>query len=123
MLEFEDLTGRIIGAAIDVHRTLGPGFLESIYEKALKIAFKKRGIAFENQLDVRVVYEGEEVGKHELDFFVENEIVVELKAIKGIEDVHFSIVRSYLTAVKRTHGLILNFAKTTLEVKRVLKGG
>jgi len=80
-LEHEELTEKIIGGAIEVHRALGPGFLESIYENAL---------------------------------------VLELKAIKNLEDVHFSIVRSYLKAVGQHHGLLLNFAKPTLEVRRVL---
>ena len=117
-LEHEALTERIIGAAIEVHRRLGPGFLESVYEKALIIELKKRGLAVQDQMEVIIAYDGEEVGRHRLDLFVEDTIVVDLKAIKNLEDIHFAVVRSQLKAVGRQHGLLLNFAKTTLEPKR-----
>jgi GxxExxY protein len=119
-LEHEALTEQIIGAAIEVHRRLGPGFLESIYEKALVIELRKRGLAVEAQVEIIIEYDGVEVGRHRLDLFVNSTIVVELKAIKDLEDVHFAIVRSYLKAAGRKHGLLLNFAKVTLEIKRVL---
>lgn len=119
-LEYEGLTERIIGAAIEVHRRLGPGFLESVYEKALIIELKKRGLLAQNQMEIIIRYDDEEVGRHRLDFFVEETIVVELKAIKDLEDIHFATVRSYLRAVDRKHGLLLNFAKVTLDVKRVI---
>jgi len=122
-LEYEKLTEQIIGAAIEVHRRLGPGFLESIYEKALIIELRKRGVGVEAQVEIGIVYDGVEVGSHRLDLFVENTIVVELKAIKAMEDIHFAIVRSYLKAVGRKHGLLLNFAKVTLEIKRVIFSG
>ena len=120
-LAHEELTGRIIGAAIEVHRQLGPGFVESIYEKALVYELRNRGLKVDQQLETPVLYDSSvEVGKHRLDLFVENEIVVDLKAISELLDVHFAIVRSQLRAVKRKHGLLLNFAKVTLEVKRVI---
>ena len=118
-LELEDRTGRIIGAAIEVHRTLGPGFLESVYEKALGVELSQRGISFVRQLDVPIRYQQVEVGTHVLDLLVEDQIVVELKATRRLEDIHFVIVRSYLKAVDREHALILNFAGSTLEIKRV----
>lgn len=74
----------------------------------------------EGQIDLPIYYDGVEVGKHRLDLFVEGTIVVELKAVKDLEDVHFAVVRSYLRAVGKEHGLILNFAKATLEAKRVI---
>jgi GxxExxY protein len=119
-LEHEALTERIIGAAIEVHRRLGPGFLESVYEKALMIELKKRGLTVEDQVKILVTYDGVEVGRHRLDLFVEDTIVVELKAIKNLEDVHYAVVRSYLKAAGKNHGLLLNFAKVTLEIKRVM---
>ena len=119
-LEHEALTERIIGAAIEVHRRLGPGFLESVYEKALIIELKKRGMAVQDQMEVIITYDGNEVGRHRLDLFVEDTIVVDLKAIKNLEDIHFAVVRSQLRAVDKKHGLLLNFAKTTLEPKRVI---
>lgn len=121
-LEHEALTGRIIGAAIEVHRTLGPGFLESIYENALAIELRRRDIPFLRQLAVPVLYLGAEVGFHRLDMFVDDLIVVELKTSKHLADIDFVVTRSYLRAVNREHGLLLNFAKPTLEAKRVHAG-
>ena len=120
-LEFEELTGKIIGAAIEVHRQLGPGFIESIYENALVYELRKRGLKVEQQLETPVFYDGNvEVGKHRLDLLVEGEIVIDLKAISELQDVHFAIVKSQLRAVKKKHGLLLNFAKVKLEAKRVI---
>ncbi len=119
-LEHKALTEKIIGAAISVHRQLGPGFIESIYENALVIELRKNGLHVEQQVEVAVEYDGVEVGRHRLDLYVDNTIVVELKAIKALENIHFAIVRSYLKAIGKKHGLLLNFAKETLEMKRVL---
>jgi len=118
-LEQEDRTGRIIGAAIEVHRALGPGFLESVYENALSIELAQRGIPFVRQLTVPIRYRHVEVGAHVLDLLVEDRIVVELKAARNLEDIHYVVLRSYLKATGREHGLLLNFAKPTLEIKRV----
>ena len=119
-LEHEELTGQIIAAAIEVHRELGPGFLESVYESALVVELRQRHIPFTRQQAVPVIYKGVEVHLHRLDLFVDNEIVVELKAVKKLTPDHFAIARSYLRAARRQHGLLLNFAKPTLEVKRVI---
>jgi GxxExxY protein len=119
-LEHEELTGKIIAAAIQVHRRLGPGFIESIYENALIIELCARGLKVDSQVVIPIEYEGKEVGIHRLDLLIEDTIVVELKAVRGFEDVHFGIVRSYLRAVGKQHGLLLNFGKSTLEVKRVI---
>jgi GxxExxY protein len=118
-LEHGELTGRIIGGAIQVHKALGPGFIESIYGKALAVELRAMGIPFQRELVVSIHYRGEEVGSHRLDFFVAGKIVVELKAVRELEVVHFQIVKSYLTAIRRKHGLILNFSKPTLEIRRV----
>jgi GxxExxY protein len=96
------------------------GFSRIGYEKALIIELKKRGMAVQDQMEVIITYDGNEVGRHRLDLFVEDTIVVDLKAIKNLEDIHFAVVRSQLKAVDRKHGLLLNFAKTTLEPKRVI---
>ena len=119
-LEHKELTERIIGAAIQVHKQLEPGFIESIYEKALIIELRKRDIQVKAQQEVMVRYDDFEVGRHRLGLFVEGVIIIELKAIKDIEDIHFAIVKSYLKSVNKKHGLILNFAKVKLEVKRVI---
>ncbi|MBI1993138.1 MAG: GxxExxY protein [Deltaproteobacteria bacterium] len=120
MLEHEDLTERIIGAAIDVHRKLGPGFLESIYQAALAIELRKRDLTFQLQVPVPILYDEERIGEHKLDLLVENEIVVELKSVRSFEDIHFRVLKSYLKAAHRKHGLLLNFAATTLQIKRVI---
>jgi len=118
-LELEEVTGPVIGAAIEVHRSLGPGFIEAVYEEAFAIELRERAIPFERQVAVSVSYRGHVVGLHRLDIFVGGQIVVELKAVKELTDTHFAVVRSYLRVVDRSHGLILNFAKTALEVRRV----
>jgi GxxExxY protein len=118
--EFEALSGQIIEAALHVHKALGAGFLESVYENAMKVALRKRNLAFESQREVRVLYESEEVGLHRLDLIVNNEIVVELKAIKALEDLHFAQVRSYLKATGLRVGLLMNFNAPTLVVKRIV---
>jgi len=121
-LEFEDLTGRLIGCAIAVHRELGPGFLEGIYETALRIELRHAGIPFRYQEEVPVFYRGEQAGLQRFDLLVADKLVVELKAIKALEDVHFAQVRSYLKALRLRHGLLFNFASTPLTVKRVIYG-
>src|SRR5689334_38649 len=118
--EFEALSGTIIEAAIDVHKQLGSGFLETIYENAMKVALRKRALEFAYQQDVRVFYDGEDVGLHRLDLVVGKEIVVELKAIKALEDIHFAQVRSYLKATGLHVGLLMNFNAPTLVVKRIV---
>jgi len=118
-LEHEELTGHIIGAAIEVHVQLGPGFLESIYENALALELRHRGLSFVRQQAVPVLYRGVQVGCHRLDLFVADQIVVEIKNVKEIQNVHFVIVRSYLRAVGREHGLLVNFSQPSLEVRRV----
>ena len=120
--EFEPNSSKIIEAAIAVHKALGPGFLETVYHRALRVAFDHRGIAYENQKEVRIVFEGVEVGVHFLDLLVAGDIVVELKAVKALEDIHFSQVKSYLKATGWRVGLLLNFNAPTLIIKRVVLG-
>jgi GxxExxY protein len=115
----DELTERIIGAAIRVHRELGPGFLESIYEEALAVEFVESRIRFERQKALSILYREHHVGEHRVDFLVEAAVVVELKAVVDFEKVHFAIVRSYLKAASVSDGLLLNFAAPTLVVKRV----
>lgn len=122
-LEHEALTRAIIGAAIAVHRELGPGFLEAVYDAALLVEMRSRRISFERQVAIPVLYRGVEVGLHRLDLLVGDQIVVELKAVKEFSNVHFAVVRSYLRAADCKHGLILNFAKPKMEMKRVLSHG
>lgn len=117
-LRDSDVTDSIIAAAIRVHRALGPGFLESIYEEALAVEFALSGIQFVRQHPIPLFYRDHQIGEHRLDFLVERKIVVELKAISRLEDVHFAIGRSYLKATQLQDGLLLNFATIPLTVKR-----
>ncbi len=117
-LRSRDVTERIIGAAIDVHRDLGPGFLESIYEEALAVEFALKEIAFVRQKPITLFYKDHQIGEHRLDFVVENLIVVELKAIRALDDIHFAIGRSYLKATNLQDCLLLNFATAPLTIKR-----
>jgi GxxExxY protein len=113
------LTDRIIAAAIRVHKELGPGFLEAMYEEALGIELAAAGLAFERQKLLPVFYREHLIGEHRLDFVVEGKVIVELKAISALEDIHFAIVRSYLEAANLHDALLLNFASVRLIVKHV----
>ncbi len=109
-----------MGAAVAVHRALGPGFVESLYAAALGVEMTERRLEFQRELSIPVMYRDVVIGTHRVDLLVHGAIVVELKATKEIADVHFCVVRSYLRALGLRHGLILNFAKPTLEAKRVI---
>jgi GxxExxY protein len=119
--KFDKTSNEIISAAIEVHKTLGPGFLESIYHNSLKIELKKRNLPFETEKKITIKYKYEEVGDHRLDLLVNSEVVVELKAIQNISDVHLTQVISYLKASGLRVGLILNFSRTKLDIKRVIQ--
>ena len=115
----DGLTGKVVGAAIEVHRRLGPGFLEYIYERALVIELIKRGISLAEQHEINISYDGVEIGKHRLDLFVADCLVVELKTVRAIDEAHIATVRSYLRAVGQEVGLLLNFSKPILDIRRV----
>lgn len=118
--DFEPLSSQVIAAAIEVHRELGPGFLESIYENAMKVALRHRGIIFEAQKEITIVFRLEEVGVHRLDLMIEEQLVVEIKAMREFEDIHSAQLRSYLKATQLKVGLLLNFNASTLSIKRVV---
>ncbi len=122
-LELEDLTSNVIGCAIAVHKGLGPGFLESIYENALVVELRHAGLRVRDQEEHPIVYRGVEVGLQRFDLLIEDVLVVELKASKALEDIHFAQTRSYIKALRLKHGLLLNFATMPLTVKRVIYEG
>ena len=117
---FEDLSRKIIGAAIEVHAALGPGFLETIYEEAFKLELTEHGLNYECQKEIKIEYLGVQIGTHRLDLVVENRVVVELKAVKELNEIHFAQILSYLKATGIKVGLLLNFAKPKLEIRRVV---
>ena len=118
--EINELSNRVIGCAIKVHRGLGPGFVEKIYAKALEHELKTHDIPFSREASIAVKYEGRLVGTQRLDFLVEDEIVLEAKALYEINNFHMAQVLSYLKATEKRLGLILNFARTRLQIKRVV---
>jgi GxxExxY protein len=120
-LRHQELTSAIIAAAITVHQQLGPGFLESIYEAALCIELDLRGISYERQKVMTLKYRDRIVGEHRLDLLVEGVLIVELKAVKELENIFFTITRSYMKAAGVDDGLLLNFASMPLTIKRVAR--
>ena len=113
-------TDKIISLAINVHKKLGPGFIEKIYEKALEHEFEKNEINFKKQKQIKVKYDAVLLGNQRLDFLINDEIVVELKAVSEINEIHLAQMISYLKAASMKVGLILNFAKNKLDIKRVV---
>ncbi len=113
----DDLTNKIIGSAMKVHNTLGNGFQEVIYQRCLAIEFDNAGIVFKREQEMPIYYEGFEVGKRRADFIIEEKVMVELKAIINLEDVHLAQGLNYLTAYNLETGLLINFGSTSLQTK------
>lgn len=107
--ELNLITERIIGCCIEVHRELGPGLLESIYEKALMTEFKLNSIQYTNQVVVPVIYKKQNIGEYRLDFLIEDEIILELKAVDRIEPIFEVQVLTYLKVTEKKLGLLINF--------------
>ncbi len=120
--ELDRLAHAVIGAAIEVHRVLGPGFLESVYEEALAVELGLRGVAFVRQAPVAVDYKGHAVGEGRSDFLVGGELVVELKAVDALAPIHSAQVISYLKAMGRPLGLLINFNVPVLKegIRRIV---
>ncbi len=117
-LLYSDLTGSIIGAAMEVHRVLGHGFLEAVYEAALAHELDLRGIPYERQKRLTVTYKGEAVGDYVADFVVDGKVVVELKATRGLAEVDEAQLLNYLKAAGMRVGLLFNFGTPSLEHRR-----
>lgn len=113
-----DLAGQVIGLAMKVHSTLGAGFLESVYHKALAHELQKAGIQFESEKPLNVLYDGILVGEFTADLLVENELIVELKAVQSLVAVHEVQTANYLVATGKDIGLLLNFGAERLEFKK-----
>ena len=117
----DDLTYKIIGCAMKVHKTLGNGFQEVIYQRCLAIELEKAGLKFIREQEMTIFYEGIDVGTRRADFLVENEVMLELKAVIKLEDVHLAQGLNYLTAYNYDKGLLINFGSTSLEVNRLFR--
>ena len=118
--KYSGITEKIIGCAMKVHRTLGNGFQEVIYQRALAIEMKKQGLEFSREKEMTIFYEGQEIGTRRVDFFVENKIMVELKALTQLEDVHMAQAINYLEAYSMEIGLLINFGSNSLQFKRLI---
>lgn len=115
----DKVTESIIAAIIKVHQSLGPGFLESIYQKALRVELEQSAILYEVQKEVLVSYAGIEVGRHRLDLLVERRVIVELKVVQELSPTHYAQLRSYLRATRLRVGLLVNFFKAQAEFRRI----
>jgi len=115
-----DVTFEMIGAAMGVHRILGPGFLEAVYQRGMEVELQHRGVAFQAQRRIPLTYKGQILGDHLLDIVVKDRVVVELKAVKEMNEQHQAQIISYLKAAQLPVGLLINFAKASLEHKRIL---
>ena len=114
-----DLTKRVIGCAINVHKKLGPGFVEKIYQAALAKEFVKEGLKFTREDKITIKYDGKVIGYQIVDFVIEGKVIVELKAVSELSNIHSGQLVSYLKAANLEIGLVLNFAKNRLEIKRI----
>ena len=119
---YKSLTEQIIGCAYTVGNNLGCGFLEKVYEKALAIELVDSGLSIETQEPIKVYYSGNVVGEYFADIVVEDEIILELKAVKKIENIHFAQCQNYLKATGKKLGLLINFGGERIQVKRVANG-
>ena len=118
--KYSELTGKIIGCAIEVHKALGNGFQEVIYQRALALEFELQGIGFVRELEMPIHYKENHIGTRRVDFLAEDKISVELKAVIKLEDVHLAQAINYLEAYNLEVGLLLNFGSRSLEFKRVI---
>lgn len=118
--KYGELTHRIIGCSMEVHRVLGNGFQEVIYQRALAIELEQYTIRFAREVDMPIFYKGVLMGTRRADFLIEETVLVELKAIVKLEDVHLAQAINYLEAYNLEIGLLINFGASSLEFKRVL---
>lgn len=117
--KIDKLTHKIIGCAMQVHSTLGNGFQEVIYQRALAIELAFQKLSFEREKEMPIFYRGEQIGTRRVDFFVEEQVMVELKAVEKLEGVHKAQAINYLEAYNMADGLLINFGNLSLEFKRV----
>ncbi len=118
-MKHEELTYKIIGCAMEVHKHLGNGFQEVVYQRALAIEMQIQGIEFSREHEMPLQYKGYDIGTRRVDFFVENTIMVEIKALISLEDVHLAQAMNYVEAYKLEIGLLINFGAKSLQHKRV----
>lgn len=118
-MKHEELTRKIIGCCMKVHTTLGSGFQEVIYQRAMVVELEKQGLGFAREMEMDIFYEGVHIGKRRVDFFVEDKIMLELKAVRQLDDAHLAQAINYCEAYGLPIGLLINFGARSLEFKRV----
>ena len=119
--KYSELTGKIIGCAMEVHKHLGNGFQEVVYQRALSIELNMNNITHIREHEMPLKYKGFDIGTRRVDFFVDDKIMLEIKAVKELEDVHLAQAINYLEAYGMEIGLLINFGNTSLQFKRVMK--
>jgi GxxExxY protein len=117
-MSIDELTEKVLGACFEVSNGLGIGFLESVYEKALLIALLNRGLKAESQSPIKVFYQKQNVGEFFADIVVEDELIIEIKAVKALAPEHIAQVLNYLKATEKKRGLLVNFGRSKLEFRR-----
>lgn len=118
--KYSDITEKIIGCAMTVHRRMRNGFQELIYHRCLIIEFRKIALSFSNEVELPIFYDNVEVGKRRVDFLVENKVVIEIKAVSELTDTHLAQALNYLESLNLEVGLLLNFGSKSLEVRRLI---
>jgi GxxExxY protein len=118
---YSEITAKIIGCAMEVHRLLGNGFQEIIYQRALELEMIGQGLNFTREHEMKIFYKGNEIGTRRVDFLVEEKVMVEIKALIALEDVHLAQAINYLEAYNLEIGMLLNFGVRSLQYKRVMK--
>ena len=119
--KYSELTGKVIGCAMEVHKYLGNGFQEVVYQRALSIELNMQNISHIREQEMKLEYKGFDIGTRRVDFFIEDKIMLEIKAVKELEDVHLAQAINYLEAYGLEIGLLINFGNTSLQFKRVMK--
>ncbi|MES2810147.1 MAG: GxxExxY protein [Bacteroidota bacterium] len=118
-MKHKEITEKIIGCAMRVHAVMGNGFQEVIYQRCLAVEMTKQGLSFAREMEMPIYYDGVDVGARRVDFFVEDIVMVELKAIINLEDVHLAQAMNYVKAYRMEIGLLINFGSRSLQFKRV----
>jgi len=119
-MKHEEITYKIIACAMEVHRKLGPGYPEYIYHRAIIIEFKLQNIYFEDEFEIKIFYKGEQVGIRRVDFLVEKQVPVEIKAATELSDLNIAQAKNYLEAGGIEIGLLINFGASSLQFKRMI---
>lgn len=117
---YKELSYKIIGVAMEVHKELGYGYLEKVYENAMMVLFQEKEINAQQQRELNVIFRGTEIGKYIADIVVEDRVIIELKVATGIKDIHKAQVANYLKTTGLKLGIIINFGKESLEFERVI---